>query len=658
MPAPTDCLDEVTLCDLTQGRLDPSLRAAVEAHLGGCARCTGLIADALRAEQTPGAEPPSDGGRLAPGSVLERFIVLARVGAGVMGEVFVAHDPQLDRKVALKVLRLRGASPGAAEQLRARMYREAQALARLSHENLVGVFDVLHHGEQVVVAMEYVAGVTLRQWLRTPRSWREVVAVFAAAGRGLAAAHEAKLVHRDFKPDNLLISDAGEVKVGDFGLATLVGEEPPGLSFAGMPPPLALSTDLTEPGALVGTPAYMAPEVLAGGAATPASDQFSFCVALYEALWGQRPFPDASSVAVLLAEARNRQARPPPQNPRVPAWLKALVLRGLSPEPGQRWPSMDALVDQLRRDRAREQARRLVIGGFGVLIVALGFVVVAPHPGRCLDGVKGLDTVWNDGRRATVRSAFRATGATGADAAADAVDAALTGWLGSVREDFERQCVHRPMGVRRPPPPDFALHMACLQGLLIDARGSVAALEHADRQLVERARYLGEVLGPVASCGRVAPSAEPPDARTTAVAPLLRLRAAALRALVDARDAEGAQAELQVLLREADATGAWDVYVQALLLEASLERGRGELAAAERSARAAVVTGVRARLNEPLARAWAGLARVLAEQGKVTEAEDAVSLASAAGGAVQSAALASEVEAARTTIAGHRATNQ
>src|SRR5215813_12256971 len=230
------------------------------------------------------AEPPP----VRPGDCLGRYTLLAHIGRGGIGEVFSAYDPELDRIVAVKVLRpgLTGESPEAG----ARFQREAQAMARLSHPNVVAVYDVGAVGQRVYMAMELVDGPTLEAWLRErSRGWREVLEAFLQAGRGLEAAHAAGLVHRDFKPSNVIVGN--RVRVADFGLARVVaGAEP----VPGPLAPTALHGVVTQTGQALGTPAYMAPEQRAGGPPSPQSDQYSFAVALYEALHGTRPEESAA----------------------------------------------------------------------------------------------------------------------------------------------------------------------------------------------------------------------------------------------------------------------------------------------------------------------------------------------------------------------------
>ncbi|MBL9102886.1 MAG: protein kinase [Myxococcales bacterium] len=288
-----------------------------------------------------------------------RFVVLRELGRGAMGVVFAAYDEELDRKVAIKLLHaVRGDDTSMG---RAMLLREAQALARLSHPNVVAVHEVGTIEGAVFVAMEYVAGVDLQGWLGgAPRPWRDVVAMFRQAGEGLVAAHRQGLIHRDFKPSNVLVGEDGRVRVADFGLAARRGAEE-----AGAPRPrkaTTLTATLTGEGALVGTPVYMAPELLRGGAATAGSDQYAFCVALYEALYGARPY-DADTLERLTDTVETRPLPAAPLRPGVPGWLHAAVCRGLSKKPEGRFASLAELVELLGRDpeAERQQRRRRVL---------------------------------------------------------------------------------------------------------------------------------------------------------------------------------------------------------------------------------------------------------------------------------------------------------
>ncbi|PRQ05286.1 Serine/threonine-protein kinase PK-1 [Enhygromyxa salina] len=318
---------------------------------------------------------------------IARFVVLRRVGQGGMGVVYAAYDNELDRRLAIKLVHLARARA----DTRARVRREAQAMARLSHPNVVQVYEVGEHEGQVFVAMEFVTGPTLAEWARElepgPGRWRAIVDKYVDVGRGLAAAHDAHIVHRDFKPANAIVGDDGRVRVLDFGIARAPAEaaaardapapvepkatddpRPDGPSDrGGLDDPM--STPLTMTGALVGTPAYMSPEQFQRGAVDARSDQFSFCVALYEALYRERPF-SGDTPATLMCAVLSGDTRPPPAHAEVPGWVREIVMRGLEVDPDARWPSMAALLDALGRDPARRRRRRLQLLASTSLVVA------------------------------------------------------------------------------------------------------------------------------------------------------------------------------------------------------------------------------------------------------------------------------------------------
>jgi serine/threonine protein kinase len=293
---------------------------------------------------------------------LGRFVILEHLGRGGMGIVYSAYDPVLDRRVALKLLR---PQPGRdAERMRARLHREAKALARLSHPNVVPIYDVGILDGEVFIVMEFVVGQTLRAWSHE-RPWHDVLAMYLQVARGLAAAHAVGLVHRDVKPDNAVVGQDGRPRVLDFGLVR-DGDFDPGVEIATDAGPLpaadgvAVREDLTATNAIMGTPAYMAPEQAANASIGPAADQFSFCVALYEALYGQLPFA-AHDVSARMAELRAARAlgvadgvqvshpeplAPPPRSP-VPDAFWPILRRGLARDPAARWPDMDALIEEL-----------------------------------------------------------------------------------------------------------------------------------------------------------------------------------------------------------------------------------------------------------------------------------------------------------------------
>ncbi|MCR9163887.1 MAG: protein kinase domain-containing protein [Nannocystaceae bacterium] len=329
-----------------------------------------------------------------------RYAVEARVGAGGMGVVWAAHDPELDRRVAVKVLRP-GTGTEAGRRGQIRLVREAQAMARLSHPNVVQVYDAGVDDEKVYVAMEFVEGMTAARWLEDEsRSWREVVRLFAEAGRGLAAAHEAGLVHRDFKPSNVLVGEDGRVRVADFGLASTAASHEVDAALA--QGATTVSTELTSRGSMVGTPRYMAPEQRRGDVAGPAADQFSFCVALHEALYGERPYPSASKKRRRLEES---DYRPPQSTIGLPRVVVEAVRRGLRVDPDDRFPSMDALLERIADapDLLRRRLQRAVFASVALGASVVGWSVAAAGPG-CDASEDAIVQVWDETRQEHVAS--------------------------------------------------------------------------------------------------------------------------------------------------------------------------------------------------------------------------------------------------------------
>jgi hypothetical protein len=348
------------------GKASSAEVSGIRGHLEDCPPCREVVlalvsnvAVDATAPTEPNHELPAD---VEPGEQVGRYIILNRIGAGGMGVVYAAHDPELDRKIALKLIRRRERLDGGARDPQERLIREAQAMARITHPNVTAVHDVGRHGDQVYVAMELISGETLAAWLAAKkRSPAQIVDVFRRAGEGLRAAHVVGLVHRDFKPNNVMIDCEGRVRVLDFGLA-----RPAGIRDGSEPSssPSRLEANLTASGVLQGTPAYMAPEQLKGKPADARSDQYSFCVALWEALCGTRPF--AGSIAARLGEAG---ARPRLHASHVPGYLLRALKRGLAAEPEARFATMEALLNALA-------PRRRALAWLGVPLVVVLVVVL------------------------------------------------------------------------------------------------------------------------------------------------------------------------------------------------------------------------------------------------------------------------------------------
>ncbi|MEM6295475.1 MAG: serine/threonine-protein kinase, partial [Myxococcota bacterium] len=310
-----------------------------------------------------------------------RYAILKVLGEGGMGTVYACFDDKLDRRLALKLLK--GPESDAA---RKRMLREAQAMAKLSHPNVVPVFEVGEHNGQLFVAMEYVKGMTLARWQsEEDRDWREVLEKYLQAGRGLAAAHAEGLVHRDFKPHNAVVGTDGRVRVLDFGLAAKQGEKDITAVHSTIMPKAkdaALDTPLTETGTVMGTPAYMPPEQFMSGTVDARSDQFSFCVALWEGLYGVRPFEGKSATELFTKIAQGKIAAP--GRTEVPTAIRDALLRGLKSEADERWPDLRTLLATLEdtAGAARRRAVRLGAVVAGLLVLVLGYVIVGELDAR------------------------------------------------------------------------------------------------------------------------------------------------------------------------------------------------------------------------------------------------------------------------------------
>jgi serine/threonine protein kinase/tetratricopeptide (TPR) repeat protein len=485
---------------------------------------------------------------LERGETVGRFVLLGLLGRGGMGEVYAAYDPELDRKVAVKLLRARS-SDG-----ESRLLREAQAIAKLSHPNVVVVYEVGKFHDTVFIAMEFVDGHTLGYWMHAaPRPWREVLRLFQAAGRGLSAAHDAGMIHRDFKPDNVMLTKDGQVRVMDFGLARQVGEssitdggkdkDPLTISqiekaktearaAAAADPDLEstrrlgkvapdasvsstssggyLGLKITQTGAQVGTPAYMAPEQFIPGRPTDArTDQFSFCVALYEALYGQRPFA-GDTLVTLTVSVLQGEVRPIPEKTRVPGWIRRVLQRGLATDPGARFPSMAALLAALEKDPAVRHRKWAT----GVAAAALmgGLALAANRIGSgsrtvCASGGARFAGVWEAGstgspRKGAIRSAFSKTGKSFAGqtfvATARLLDEYVGRWAAMYRDACEATHVRGDQSAEV-----MDLRMSCLNERLGNVRALTEVFIKADDGIVLNAVSAAGALPPLDGCADV-----------------------------------------------------------------------------------------------------------------------------------------------------------
>ncbi len=337
-------IDDDQLALLMDGALPAGAVAALEEHVNSCPACHELLIRVAE-ELGPGDPTPAAGQRVG------RYEILEQIGRGGMGVVYAARDPALQRTVALKLLRpdITGDAGDAGdprnETRTDRLLREARALAAHQHPNIVTVYDAGVADGRVFIATELVAGRNATAWVEEEDPELEpLVDVYLQAARGLAAAHAAGLVHRDIKPDNILVGDDGRVRIADFGLAT--GGRETVRRLTGESGDAELEVSLTVTGALLGTPLYMAPEQLAGQAADARSDQFSLCVALYQSRYRKRPFAGAT-LAELADNVRAGGLRPVELGSPRARRLHAVIERGLAPEPADRYPSIDALIDEL-----------------------------------------------------------------------------------------------------------------------------------------------------------------------------------------------------------------------------------------------------------------------------------------------------------------------
>ena len=442
-----------------------------------------------------------------------RYCVREQIGAGGMGVVYSAHDPELDRLVAIKVLNPEKGKQSWGSEGAARLLREAQAMAQLSHPNVIPVFDTGHLGDGVFMAMELVEGTTLRRWLETPREVDEIVRVYTAAGRGLAAAHAAGLIHRDFKPDNVLIGDDGRIRVADFGLAraTESGSRSFGSAerLAELSPDVSISSgplsedNLTVEGAVMGTPIYMSPEQHTGAKADERSDQYAFCVALFRALFGEPPFA-SRDLDYLAAQKQQGLSRWPQTDKTIPRGVLLGLSRGLSPAPDDRWPSMPALLDAFQNPRASSTAwvgALAVVSLFGLASGGLMLDPLGPDSPACDPPA----SAWSDGLRDRVADALKASAPETRAEHLAALDRYEKDWDGAWATACEAGSAT---------PTHACLRMQHRRFEAISARIAELGTEDSDRlsRLLDRIEPVADCLAPEEKTGRPTPPLDLADA--------------------------------------------------------------------------------------------------------------------------------------------------
>ncbi len=557
---------------------------------------------AVDTQTRPEPEPEPATPVLPRGSPLGRYVLLDLLGEGGMAQVYSAVDPELGRKVAIKLVRARATSSGSsATEGQARLLREARAMALLSHPNVAPVYDAGTVEGRVFLAMELVDGQTLKRWLKErPRRWPEIVEAFRQAGAGLAAAHRVGLVHRDFKPQNVVIGSDGRARVLDFGLARAESDGDGFAPLSGSPranPGLLedsgsqpqFSQSITRAGSVVGTPGYMAPEQYRHQPFDARTDQFSFCVALYEALYGERPFA-GRSFEELSRAVTTGTLRPEPPGSRVPQWLRRIALRGLSTDPDARFPSMDALLDALGRDPAMARRRWLVVGA-GALLTSSFLAGLAWYQQRqqrqCSGAQEKLVGVWDEGRKLAVEQAFLDTKAPFAAHAWGALEQSLDAYARTWVQQHTDACeATRFRGEQSEAV--LTLRMSCLEDRRKELRALTDVLSHADQKSVEQATSAPAVLGALGHCEDVTTLASraplPSDPEARAQVDRSKELVGQARALWAAGQLIPGMALARQAVEEANASRYTPVQAQAMLLLTDFQGDAQEMENARSSA--------------------------------------------------------------------------
>ena len=691
-----NCLEEDVLAELVYARLSPAEAAAAEAHIDACAACRTLLAELLR-QRTPSVPSKSAAGSLSdvashelpprlaldavlpPGTRIGRFFVREQLGHGGMGVVYVAYDKELARDVALKLVRPRRRrlsqpdvvekppDDGTLDRAQLRLLREAQAMARLSHPNVRAVYEVGVIAGQVYIAMELVNGISIREHLHAARrSLGEILTLFLQAGQGLLAAHQAGLLHRDVKPDNILVSGDKRVRITDFGLARSDGPHDSLESDAGCDFGSPTALPLTQTGMALGTPGYIAPEQLRGEAIDARADQWSFCATLYEALYDERPF-QGSTVPDLLA-AIERGPRWHAKARAVPAWLRQVLRRGLSFDKEARFPSLAALLSQLDRAPRQARARKWMLAaglaGAGLAALAgtvyLGFV----RPERlCTQAARRqLAQAWSPDRRSAIERGLLARnlpyGRDTLHKVVSLLDAYSDRWLG-VADDLCQSS--RPRRVL--PEATLLLRTQCLDLRRRELSALTSALLLPDTETIERAVAAASSLSGLDTCRNDTPKAIRSEAQSDA-AQQARIDLA-YGELVQARTLQRTGHSTDALKRLGPVMAAVKplnqraLWAELALLRGSLEFDGGQLQAAEASLQDAVLAAEASGQDEPLAMAWLKLVEVGTRAARLEQAEGyyqhAAAVTERLGGDLHLAALRENMLAMLRLSQGRRA---
>jgi tetratricopeptide (TPR) repeat protein len=556
-------LDDATVLGLVEGGLAPDVLATADEHLDACASCRDVVALVARSR-----------GELVRGAQLGKYVIGDLLGAGAMGRVYSAWEPELDRRVAIKMLR----------DERARVVKEAQAMAKLSHPNVVTVHEVGETDDGVYVAMELVAGDNLRAWAKVARTWREVARVLVDVARGLAAVHAAGLVHRDVKPENVIVGDDGRARIGDFGLARADGVPAAGV----------------EASAVAGTPAYMAPEVLRGGRADAASDQFGFGVMAYELVAGRRPWRGASWAELL----RAIEAGAPEPLRGVPGWLDAAVRRCVATDPGKRFGAMSD-VAALIAARAGRRSPWVWMTAAGMAAVAASAAtwLVVREPARAACTVDDtIGGVWTP----------RARGAVGA--AAPAVER----WAAEWRDQKLAACRADE------PPARIAARERCLDLRRSELATLVSLANGSNDRILDG---LAALPSP-SECAFVDADPLPADPARATIAHEVAATLTTMRAQIAVGEPQpAAAAELVDKARRSEHA---PTIAEALIVSADALHGAGRFAEASAAARDAVAEAERGHADEIAARAWLTRESVAGDRRDLESADDIGAVAAGA----------------------------
>ena len=671
----TLCPDADTFQAMVARRLPSARRAEVVEHADECEACRVLLVELIRSappikETLPDLGDPAtaatvDSGsrrrggfvELQPGDRIDRYIIEGTLGAGGMGVVYAARDPELDRRVALKLLHARVVKDPSASNAEARLLREAQAVAKISHPNVIAVHDIGTAGDdtrvagQAFVAMELVDGWTLREWLaEQPRTWREILAPFLAALRGLAAAHAAGLIHRDIKPDNILIGRDGRVRVTDFGMARAIEDTK---SIDAAPVTSSLQILLTQTGTTLGTPAYMAPEQHAVAATDARTDQFSFCVAMWEAMYDERPFA-GDDIAAIARAVRTGALRPPPPGSSVPGWIRRALTRGLRTRADERWPTTDALANALTPRRTLW----LAIGG-GVLCAAViaGLIVVPRMTGGgnallCRGADSRLIGIWDATRAQQLSAAFAASKLPAAAPAwrrlQPMLDRFATRWAAMHTDACEDTRVRGDQTEAL-----LGLRMQCLDRKLAGVRTLVNALGTPDDVTVTAAVQVAEHATRVDECDNsavlLAPTVAPPDAEVAAEVAALRIDLEAAEVGWQIRQHSDVTAQLRRMDERSRAIGFAPLEAEVRILIAKVQSHDSDERGADETLRGAIERAEAGQHDHAKARAEILRVHVLGVLGRF---EDAHQRATYAGAVIARLGGDDELEAQLAEVLG------